>query len=538
MKMSASRLGEPLAPIVVAPGWALDTLVAPTPLAGANGLRIGPDGALYVAQSHAGQVGRIDLGSGSVNPVAMSSGGLIGPDDLAFDSRGNMFVTEVMGNRVSARRPNGRMEVIAGDTPAANGITVHADRIIMSEFHPAGRILELRADGGPSRVIAAGLMMPNALQVGPDGLLYFPLVPLGEIWRVALDGSALERVFAGLAFPTAVKFDHHGTLWVTEAATGVVSSIDPATGRQANIRQLAPGIDNLAFTGDGRMIVSYFTDGLIAEVASDGSIRPIVGAGLLGPFGLTVDAEDRLVVADGASIATVDRHGALGRSLMMIEATSPGYAQGISAASDGSLLVTNTAGQVMLCDVEKGARPLAEGFDQLIGVTGDGAGGAIVCEAGAGRVLAIDGSGGLSTLASALDRPTGIVRHAQGGIIVAESGKGRVVHVDNGAISVVLDGLGEPHGLASTAAGLFVLDYATGALHLVPADKSAPIIVASGLPVGSRTGRAWRSLPGIGGMIPGPILRFADLASFADGSVAVGCDATGAVVVLRPTDRP
>ena len=534
----ASRLGEPLARTVVAPGLALDTLVAPTPLVGANGLRLGPDGALYVAQANGGQVGRIDLASGTVEPVAMSGGGLIGPDDLDFDSRGNMFVSEVMGGRVSARRPNGRMEVIAGDTPAANGITVHADRIIVSEFRPNGRILELAADGTASRVIAEGLMMPNALQVGPDGLLYFPLVPLGEIWRVALDGSALERVFAGLAFPTAVKFDHHGTLWVTEAASGVVSSIDPATGRQANIRQLAPGIDNLVFTGDGRMIVSYFTDGLIAEVAGDGSIRPIVGAGLLGPFGLTVDSRDRLVIADGASMATVDQNDALGRSSIMLQATSPGYARGISVESDGSLLVTNTAGQVMLCDADEGARPLAEGFDQLIGVTGDGAGGAIVCEAGAGRVIAIDGSGGISTLASGLDRPTGIVRHERGGVIVAESGKGRVVHIDNGTVSVVLDGLGEPHGLASTAAGLFVLDYATGALHLVPADKSAPTIVASGLPTGSRTGRAWRSLPGIGGILPGPILPFADLAAFADGSVAMGCDATGAIVVLRPTDQP
>lgn len=516
----------------MAEGWTIGTLVAPTPLAGANGLRFGPCGALYVAQANGGQISRIDLATGAAAPVALDGGELIGPDDLAFDSLDNMFVTEVMGGRVSVRRANGRTEVITDDAPCANGITVHHDRLIVSEFRPGGRIIELACGGGPPRTIADGLMMPNALQVGPDGMLYYPLVPLGEIWRVGLDGSASERVFAGLAFPTAVKFDTSGQLWVTEAASGVVSSIDPATGRQMTVHHLEPGLDNLTFAPDGRLIVSYFTDGLVAEVTRDGAIIPITERGLLGPFGMTADASGALLVADGASLARIDRQGRLSRFSLMLEANSPGYARAISAQEDESLLVTNTGGQVMLIEAGGGARPLADGFDQLMGVTGNGAGGAIVCEAGAGRILAIDASGAVAELASALDRPAGVLRRGDGSVIFSESGAGRVRMISGRDTSTLLDGLVEPHGVAEAAAGLFVIDYGTGNLHLVPRDKSEPRVIAAGLPAGSRGGRRWRSLPGVGEMLPGPILPFSDLAAFSDGRIAIGLDATGAIGLI------
>jgi sugar lactone lactonase YvrE len=157
------RLGQSVPAPTCTNGWALESRVAPAALVGANGMRWGPDGRLYVAQAFGGQVSAVDVASGAAEVICPANGAIIAPDDLAFDSYGNMFATEVMSARVSARRPNGAIDVIAADVPVANGISVHGDRIFMSEFNPEGRILELFADGATPRVIASGVMMPNAL---------------------------------------------------------------------------------------------------------------------------------------------------------------------------------------------------------------------------------------------------------------------------------------------------------------------------------------------------------------------------------------
>ncbi|MEZ5481561.1 MAG: hypothetical protein R3E73_05105 [Porticoccaceae bacterium] len=165
--MSLGRFGELLNGPHIAEGWQLKTLVQPSRLVGANGMRFGPDGRLYVAQAFGGQISAYNLDTSETQIVSGADGQIIAPDDLAFDSKGNLFATEVMSARVSARRANGDVQVIADNVPVANGIVVHNDRIFMSEFNPEGRILELFADGSAPRIIANNLMMPNALSMGP-----------------------------------------------------------------------------------------------------------------------------------------------------------------------------------------------------------------------------------------------------------------------------------------------------------------------------------------------------------------------------------
>ena len=137
-------------------------------------MKIGPDGALYVAQAFGSQISALDPNTGAARTIVPVGGAVVAPDDLAFDTRGTMFITEVMSERVSARMADGSLRVIADQVPVANGITNHGDRIFMDEFRPGGRVLELYLDGRAPRVIAENLNLPNALSMGPDGCLYFP----------------------------------------------------------------------------------------------------------------------------------------------------------------------------------------------------------------------------------------------------------------------------------------------------------------------------------------------------------------------------
>src|SRR6266481_909563 len=131
-------------------------------------MRIGPDGRLYVAQAFGSQVSSIDITSGEVTTVSRIGGPIVGPDDLAFDSRGTLYLTEVMSERVCARSPNGDTRIIANNVP------------------------------------------------GADGKLYFPAIGANEIWRVSPEGGTPEKFAGDLAVPTAVKFNSKGFLLSTQ----------------------------------------------------------------------------------------------------------------------------------------------------------------------------------------------------------------------------------------------------------------------------------------------------------------------------------
>ena len=74
------------------------------------------------------------------------------PDDLVFDSEGNLYATEITEGRVSMRAPNGTTRVLQGDMPCANPITIHQGRLFAGECRPGGRIMELDRHGGAPRI--------------------------------------------------------------------------------------------------------------------------------------------------------------------------------------------------------------------------------------------------------------------------------------------------------------------------------------------------------------------------------------------------
>src|ERR1700731_5265841 len=138
----------PTNPLNVAEGWRLERVTAPSRLFGANGLRTGPDGRVYVAQVTGSQISALDPATGQVDTVSARGGDIIAPDDVAFGPHGNLYATEVMDGRVSVRSADGTTRVLRGDVPSANGITVHQGRLFIGECREGGRLLELDLAGG------------------------------------------------------------------------------------------------------------------------------------------------------------------------------------------------------------------------------------------------------------------------------------------------------------------------------------------------------------------------------------------------------
>ena len=520
-------------PATVADGWRIERLTAPSRLFGANGLRTGPDGRIYVAQVTGSQISALDLETGLLDTVSAKGGDIIAPDDVAFDPSGNMYATEVMDGRVSVRDTRGGTRVLRDDLPCANGITVHRGRLFINECRDGGRLMELDGSGSIVRILAENLPSPNAMEVGPDGMLYFPVMTANEIWRVDPDSkvhSEPQRVACDLGVPDAVKFDAEGFIVSTQVASGQVLRVDPRSGSQTVLAQLTPGLDNLTFAA-GRLFVSNFT-GEITEILAGGDASTVVPGGLNWPLDLAVGDDGNLYVADGTYFYVVRADGSLETVGMLFSPGYPGFVRGLAATGPGEFVVTTSGGQ--LARYRPGANEtdyLATDFDQLYGVATGPGDTVVFAELGTGRVLALR-SGSVETLASSLCDPVGVAFDPDGNPLVAESGAGRVVRLSGSSAETVADGLRRPQGILVVDSQLYVVD--AGAKEVIAFDLNSKErhTIASGLPVGAPPGVQPKPLKGMP-PFSGPQGPFAGIAAGRDGTLYVSADGDGSVLALR-----
>lgn len=522
---------RPASPARPAEGWSVRRLTPASRLFGANGIRTGPDGRIYVAQVSGSQISAIDLATGLVETVSPMGGEIVAPDDLVFDPEGNLYATEITEGRVSMRTPDGRTRVIWGDMPVANPIAFHQGRLYAGECRHDGRIMELDREGGSPRVLLKKVPMPNAMEVGPDGKLYFPVMGTNEIWRVALQGGAPEKVAGDLGVPDSVKFDSKGFIVSTQVASGEVLRIDPRNGERTVLARIAPGLDNLTFVGE-RLFVSSIS-GQINEVLAGGKVRPLVPDGFNFPLGIAMGKDGVLYVADGPYSYTLrpgERPQVAG---MLFTPGYPGYSRGVADSGTGEVIVATASGAVARYRPGRHeSEVLAQGFDQLYGVAVAPGGAVVAAELGTGRVLSVK-SGQVEVLASGLAQPTGVALAADGTCLVAETAAGRVVKLSRGRAEAVVDGLQRPQGIALRADGtLYVVDVAAKELTEHDLTTGARRTIASGLPVGPPPGVTPKFVRGVAGFC-GPMNPFAGLTVGPDGTVYLSADAEGSVLELH-----
>ncbi len=518
----------------VAGNWTLEQVTAPSRLFGANGLRTGPDGRIYIAQVTGSQISALDPATGRLETVSAKGGDIVAPDDVAFDADGNLYATEVMDGRVSVQEAGGRTRVLRDDIPSANGITFHQGRLFVGECREGGRLMEFDLAGGAPRVLLENVPSPNAMEVGPDGLLYFPVMGANEIWRIDPNGGQPEVVAGGLGVPDSVKFDADGYIVSTQVASGQVLRIDPRSGEQTLLAQLNPGLDNCTFVGD-RLFVSNFTGEITEILGSGGSSQALLPGGLNWPLDLTVGADGGLYVADGTYFYRVGPEGALQTVAMLFSPGYPGFLRGVTASGPGEFIVTTAADTVARFRPtgaqDEVSEVLASGIDQPYGVALAPDGSVLVVEQGAGRLLSVrDGS--VNVLASGLDTPVGVAIGPGGAPLVSVAGA--VIRVDDRGVAPLVDGLHTPHGILVRDGALYIVD--SGSKELISYDvedgpATARTVIASGLPVGPPPGVTPKLLKGMP-PFSGPQGPFAGITAGPDGTLYISGDGDGSVLAL------
>lgn len=181
-----------------------------------HALALGPDGALYIADSNAGSVRRIGTdgiistvaGGGSgigVEGALATSVSLNQPLGLAIGPSQEIYVTEWSGNRVRRIDPSGAITTVIGlGTSDSN-------------------------DGSLAKT--ASIFSPHTVDVGPDGTLYITeegtnrvrkITPDGLVQTVAGGGSGSELgdlgspLNARFSLPRVVFVHKDGSLWICD----------------------------------------------------------------------------------------------------------------------------------------------------------------------------------------------------------------------------------------------------------------------------------------------------------------------------------
>jgi sugar lactone lactonase YvrE len=206
--------------------------------------------------------------SGDGSPAARAA--LNGPEGIAVDGDGNLFIADFHNHRVRKVDPKGQITTIAGTglqgfsgdgAPATKAmlsgpVAVAVDRVgnlFISDAHTDcvrrvardGTITTIA--GGPDPQGTAAFRVPAGLAIDPTGNLFVADQNRHRIRKVSSDGKVTtvagtsQRGFSGdggpavkaqLRYPTAVAVDRGGNLFVADSGNGRVRKVTPDGGIQ------------------------------------------------------------------------------------------------------------------------------------------------------------------------------------------------------------------------------------------------------------------------------------------------------------------
>ncbi|MBA3393661.1 MAG: hypothetical protein H0T89_13510 [Deltaproteobacteria bacterium] len=275
----------------------------------------------------------------------------------------------------------------------ANPVNVaHRDgKVYVADFDN-GKIRVVDSNGTTSTLISKqGFSRPFAMAFAPDGALFVTTdrgpenqqgLMAGTVWRVDVNARTATPIANGIGRPRGIVVLPGGKLAVSDYQHHVVSIVDAVTGDVTPLAGAwdAPGMADAAGTAaqfnqpyglavkDGKLLVADYGNHRLREVALDGTVTTLAGAGTAGfadgamgsaqfshPQGIAVTSTGEVFVADlenfrirkvTGAVETIALDGMPGHidddNLLAAEAYG---LEGIAVASDGSMLYIADGGR-------------------------------------------------------------------------------------------------------------------------------------------------------------------------------------------------
>ena len=315
---------------------------------------------------------------------------LYGPEHVAVDAAGNLYIADTDTNRIRKLTPAGIITTVAG----------------------AG-VYGFRGDGGPAT--SALLAHPTGIAVDAAGNLYITdsenqrirkVTPNGIINTIAGTGSigfggdGGAATSALLNYPDGLALDAAGNLYIADTNNN-------------RVRQITPGgiISTVAGTGTG----NFGGDGGLATAAL-----------LRSPYGVAVDSNGSLYIADtfnnrirkvtSGVISTFAGTGVAGFN-------GDGGLAGLAQLNTPVEVIFDSAGNAIIADLSNNRIRQVTPVNIISTIAGSGTGG-------------FGGDGGAATSAL-LSVPFGVGMDAAGNLFIADNSNNRIREVTSGVIRTV-----------------------------------------------------------------------------------------------------
>jgi len=506
-----------------------------------EGVAVDRAGNLYVADADDNRVRKISL-DGTIQTISGDSvagfsgdGGkasaalLSRPYGLALDLTGNLYIADLGNARIRKISLDGTIQTVAGGgsiAPGVNGdgspavsmqlnsprnVAIDPDGTMYISDFGAHRVYRVSADGTLTTLAgtgkagftgdnaSAGLAQLNSpAGIASDGN--------GSVYIADSGNNRVRKVFRGvittvssITAPTGLVLSPSGTLYIASASYVGTSfhSIGPASALD-----IALDAAGTVYITAGQLVREVTTDGKVSTVAGSGAPRyfggdngPAVNARMHSPSGLTVDDAGNWYVADTGNnrIRKISSSGII-TTIAGTGVAGPGGDNGPAAAAQLSAprsVAIDSLRNLYIADTgnNRVRKINAAGvISQVIGglndpeyVAVDHNGLLYIADTGNNRVIKVDGSGAMSTIAQ-VQKPAAVTVDSAGNIFIAEAA--RITEVtSNGAVSIVLDGLNQPRGLAVASNGdLLIAEPALNVVHRLPVSGALTILAGTGVP--------------------------------------------------------
>jgi serine/threonine protein kinase, bacterial len=244
-----------------------------------------------------------------LNCVVLPFTGLNRPVGVAVDSAGDLYVVDLLNNRVVELAAGSSAQTVLPftglDGPWGVAVDSAGNLYVTDGGNGNNRVLKLAAGSSTQSVLPfTGLNMPFGVAVDTAGNLYVADFGGNRVLKLAA-APATQTVlpFTGLKNPEGVAVDAAGNVYVTDggnnrvlklAAGSSTQSVLPLTGLNAPYGVAVDTAGNL-------YVASCCVGGLphVAKLAAGSSTQTVLPfTGLSGPFGVAVDAAGNLYVAD------------------------------------------------------------------------------------------------------------------------------------------------------------------------------------------------------------------------------------------------
>jgi sugar lactone lactonase YvrE len=255
-----------------------------------SAVSIDAQGTIYVTEASSNRVRKIDnnniISTVSGKGYAEYSGdfdlaqnaGLYFPDVVAFDNKGDIYITESMHVRKITKSTN-----------------------IIETF--AGQVISYLYTGNGNIATAASLFSPSGLAISEEGDIYISESDRGQIRKIDASSNLISTILSGIFSPTQLIFGNQNELFFAEEGNHTIKKLDLGTG-EVSVFAGNPSTSGsfggdeglaisanfwnprgMAFDNDGNLIICDLGNHIVRQVdKTTGIVTTIAGTAMNGGY--------------------------------------------------------------------------------------------------------------------------------------------------------------------------------------------------------------------------------------------------------------